>query len=272
MLSASRALALSWQAGPELPRIPALVGLYQNGVRFRQGETVMIAGRPGAQKSGFALWLTANWNLPTLYCSADMSSFTASTRLAGMQLHLSTEKIEQEMAAGGSRRQTVMRSLAGLNLQFSHDSPITWTGLDSEIMAYIELHDTYPRVIVIDNLMDIEDCQTDFTAQQTAMQELVALSRNTGSTVLILHHAQENNTTDVSMPPSRGEIHNKMTQKPELVLTVAINPHNHQYKVACVKQRMGPSDPSAQGYTTLQAYPDETRFGPYVRRSFGEGV
>lgn len=263
MLTVDRLLSLSWKAGPELPRIPALTGMYQHGVRFRQGETVMIAGRPGSQKSGFALWLCVNFNLPTLYCSADMSSFTASTRIAGMRLGMTTEQVEEAMAAGGAKRERVMDSLKGLNMTFSHDSPITWAGLDLELKSYIELWDTFPRIIVIDNLMDIEGCETDFAAQQGAMQELVALSRNTGATVIVLHHAQENNQTDPSMPPSRGEIHNKMTQKPELALTVGLDPHTNAYRVACVKQRMGPSDPSAKSYTTLQAYPDSTRFGPY---------
>jgi KaiC/GvpD/RAD55 family RecA-like ATPase len=263
VLTVDRALALSWKAGPELPRIPALTSLYQHGVRFRQGETVMIAGRPGSQKSGFALWLAVNFGLPTLYCSADMSSFTASTRVAGMQLGMSTEQVEQAMAAGGLKRQMVMDSLKGLPLTFSHDSPITWSGLDQELKAYIELNDRFPQLMVIDNLMDIEGCETDFAEQQKAMAEITALSRNTGATIIVLHHAQENAQTDPAQPPSRGEIHNKVAQKPELVLTVGLDPHSHAYRVACVKQRMGACDPSAKDYSTLQAYPDSTRFGPF---------
>lgn len=264
MLSAGRSLALAWEAGPEMPRIPALVGLYQHGTVFRQGQFVMIAGRPGAMKSALAMWICDQWNLPTLYCSADMSSFTFSTRLAGSRLGMTTEQVEEAMRAGGEKADMINRSLAKSNIQLGPDSPITWYGLDEEIKSYIELHGYYPRVIVVDNLMDIEDCETDFSAQQAAMQELVALCRNTGSTVIVLHHAQENSQTVVEMPPSRGEVHNKLSQKPELILTVAINPHNHQLKIATVKQRSGPSDPSAQSYTTMIAYPETTRFGPYV--------
>ena len=264
MLNASRALTLSHTAGPELPRVPALVGAYQHGLRLRQGQVIMVAGRPGAMKSTFALWLVAQWNLPTLYCSADMSSFTASTKLAGTRLGLTTEEVEATMSTNGPGAQEVRDALNELNIRFCFDSPITWQGLEAELMAYVELENQFPQVIVIDNLMDIEDCATDFTAQQEAMEEIVALARNTGATVIILHHAQENNQTDPSKPPSRGEIHNKMNQKPEVILTVAYNTHANHLRLAVVKSRMGKADPSGDSYTTLVAHPETTRFSPFV--------
>lgn len=263
MLTATRALSLSWASAPELPRLPELEALYRNGVRFRQGQTVMIAGRPGAGKSAFALWLAVRWNLPTLYCSADMSSFDASTRIASMQQGMTTEQIEKAMAEEGPLRDEIVNGTSSLHLTFSHDSPITWTGLAHEIEAYVELWDSYPNLIVIDNLMDVEGCDTEHAMQMAAMQEFVALSRNTGSTVMILHHALENSLTEVSRPPSRGEIANKVTQKPEVVLTVAMNPHSLLFNVACVKQRGGRQDPSASTYAPLKSQPEYNRFMPY---------
>lgn len=266
MLTAARSLRLSAEAAPELPRINALERLYAMGVRFRQGQTIMVAGRSGTQKSGFALWLTANWNLPTLYLSADMSSFTASTRLACMLTGRTTEDVETEMKAGGERRQAILDSLAHLNMTFSFGAPITWFGLENEMLAYVEAHDTWPSVIVVDNLMDVEGCDSDYAGQMAAMQEFIALSRNTGATVLILHHASDKTlkaTSDPYSPPGRGEIKGGMSEKPELSLTVALNPNNGQYRVACVKQRMGPSDPTGDTYCTLQCIPERTQFAPF---------
>lgn len=265
MLTASRALALNADAAPELPRIAALDALYRKGMHFRQGEVVMIAGRSGTQKSGFALWLTVNWNLPTLYLSADMNGYQASTRIGGMLTSQTTEMVERQM--NSPQRNELLDVLNDLNLTFSFASPITFPGLGNELMAYIELHNAYPKVIVIDNLMDIEGCDSDYSGQMNALQEISAMARNTGATIVILHHATDKSTAaevNPYSPPSRSEIKGGLSEKPELSLSVAINPHNGEYRVAVIKQRMGPSDPTARNYTTLQAHPEMTQFSAYT--------
>lgn len=227
----------------------------------------MIAGRSGTQKSGFALWLTANWNLPTLYLSADMTAFQATVRLACMKLSMTTDQVLAEIKAGGQREQNVLDVLATLNFTFSFKSPITWWGLHNEIAAYVELWDAYPKVICIDNLMDLEDCGEDYTAQMQAMSELNALSRTTGATILILHHATDKSLRASSDPfaaPSRSEIKNGMSEKPELCLSVGLNPNNGRYSVACLKQRMGPSNPTGDDPITLRCHAEKTQFSPWT--------
>lgn len=260
MLTAKRALTMSSQSAPELPRINGLEQLYQHGVKFRTGQLMMIAGRPGAQKSGFALWLLANWNLPTLYFAADMDSFECSTRLASLRTGRTTEDVEREMANGG--RSAILDAVKNIDITWSHDNPLTLDGLQQELTAYVELHDRYPAMIVIDNLMDMEYCATDHTEQMNAMVYLKSLVAETGSNILVLHHCLESNVGDIRKPPSRDQIANKVSQKPQLTLTVALDPYNGDYGVACVKQRGGKSDPSATDYVTLKAYPETTRFGP----------
>ena len=66
-----------------LPRVPGFRDLYREGVVPRRGQVIMVAGRSGTQKSGFALFWVAQMGLPTLYFSADMAPFTAGTRLGG---------------------------------------------------------------------------------------------------------------------------------------------------------------------------------------------
>lgn len=265
MLSPARALALNANAGRELPRIPELEPLYQRGVKPRQGEVIMVAGRSGHQKSGFALWLATQWGIPTLYLSADMSAFQASSRIASMQTGLSTSAVEGMMLGGESGRASVMRAMkAAEHITFSFGA-ITWPGVDAELEAYIELHNAYPELIVIDNLMDIEGCQSGYTEQMDAMQTISDLSRHTGSTMLVLHHASDKTQGAQShpwKPPARGEVKGGLSEKPELSLTVALDARDNKYNVACVKQRMGPCDASAETYATFQAYPDITRFAP----------
>jgi len=81
-----------------------------------------------------------------------------------------------------------------------------------------------------------------------------------------MHHASDKSwdaRTDPWSPPSRDQIKNGMSEKPELTLSVAINPHSYEYHIAVLKQRMGPSDPTAQSYATIRCDPERTRFEPY---------
>jgi len=222
----------------------------------------MIAGRSGTQKSGFGLWWTVQMNLPTLYLSADMSAFTASSRVAAMQTGMTTSAIEAQMLAGGAGRQDVLDSMNGLNLTFAF-GPITWPGVDAELEAYVELHNAYPEVMVIDNLMDIDGAASDYAVQMDCLQIISDLSRATGATIIVMHHASDKGweaKSDPWSPPSRDQVKNGLAEKPELSLGVGFNPRSFEYYIAVLKQRMGPSDPTAQSYATIRIDPERTRF------------
>lgn len=191
MLTPARSLALHAESGKELPRVEAFEALYAMGCRPRHGEVVMIAGRSGTQKSGFALYWTAQMGLPTLYFSADMSAFTASSRLASMMTGDTTEMVEAGMGAGGRHRMEYLNALSGLPFTFSFGSPITWHAVDEEVEAWVELWDNYPAVFVFDNLMDFEGAESDYTEQMAVMSGLTELARATGATVIVLHHASD---------------------------------------------------------------------------------
>lgn len=223
----------------------------------------MIAGRSGTQKSGLALFWVASMNLRTLYFSADMSPFTASARLASMATNTTTDDVEAGMLAGGKARDRYLEALAESNITFSFGAPITWRQVDEEMEAYVELWNEFPEVIVFDNLMDFAGGEADYTEQMATMASLTELARMTGATVMVLHHATDKGwaaTSDPWAPPSRDQIKNGMAEKPELTLTVALDPQNLSYRIAVVKQRMGPSDPTGKTYAILRCEPDKTRF------------
>jgi hypothetical protein len=270
MLTPRRSLSLHAESGRELPRVAAFEALYRRGCRPRHGEVVMIAGRSGTQKSGFALYWAAQMNLPTLYFSADMSAFTASSRLASMATGETTEQVEAGMKAGGEDRARYLDALAGSRLQFSFGAPITWRAVDEELEAYVELWDAYPQVIVCDNLMDFDGAETDYTEQMAVMSGVTELARATGATVIVLHHASDKSweaKSDPWSPPSRDQVKGGLSEKPELSLSVALDPTSMEYRVAVIKQRMGPSDPTARNFAVLYCEPDKTRFHarPYAR-------
>ncbi|MEV4642791.1 AAA family ATPase [Actinoplanes sp. NPDC049548] len=261
MLTASRSLALNAEAGRELPRVPAFEALYNRGVRPRHGNVIMVAGRSGTQKSGFALFWVSQMDLPTLYFSADMSPFTASSRLASMVMGETTEEVEEGMA--GPRRQEYLDALAPSKIQFSFGSPISWPKVDQELEAYVELWDAYPSVLVFDNLMDFDGAESDYTEQMAVMSNATELARNTGSTVILMHHASDKSweaKSDPWAPPSRDQVKGGLSEKPELSLSVALDPNSMEYRVACIKQRMGPCDPTARKYSVIWCEPEYTRF------------
>jgi hypothetical protein len=267
VLTPRRSLSLHAESGRELPRVPAFQAIYAKGVRPRHGEVVMIAGRSGTQKSGFALYWVGQMNLSTLYFSADMSAFTASSRLASMVTGDTTEMVEAGMASGGVHRDRYLDALSTSNITFSFGSPITWRAIDEEIEAYVELWDRYPEVIVFDNLMDFDGAESDYTEQMAVMSGATELARATGATVIVLHHASDKSweaKTDPWSPPSRDQIKNGMAEKPELSLTVALDPTSLEYRVACVKQRSGPCDPTGRNAALLRCLPEVTRFAPYA--------
>lgn len=263
MLNPSRALSLNADSGRPLPRVDAFEALYAGGCTPRHGEVIMIAGRSGTQKSGLALFWVDEMNLPTLYFSADMSAFTASARLASKRSGLTTDQVEEAMAKGGKSKAAQLAALDGSNITFSFGSPITWRQVDEEMDAYVELWDQYPEVIVFDNLMDFEGGESDYTEQMAVMSSVTELARDTGATVIILHHATDKGwaaTNDPWQPPSRDQVKGGLSEKPELSLSVALDPNTMEYRIAVIKQRMGPSDPTARRYAIIRCQPELTRF------------
>ena len=266
MLTPGRALSLNAESGRELPRVAAFSEIYKMGVRPRYGEVVMIAGRSGSQKSGLALFWVAQMNLKTLYFSADMSAFTASARMASMATETTTEQIERGLAEGGETRQGFIDSLSDSNVTFSFGSPITWQQVDEELEAYVQLWDVYPEVIVLDNLMDFDGAEADYTVQMSTMSNITDLARMTGATVIVLHHASDKSWEAKSSPwnpPSRDQVKGGLSEKPELSLSTALDPNTMAFNVACIKQRMGPCDPTAQKFVTLLCKPEFTRFAQW---------
>ena len=108
-----------------LPHVPAFKDLYEAGVTPRQGQVVMVAGRSGSQKSGFALYWVASMGLPTLYFSADMAPFTAGVRLASIATGMSSKEVEAMMGTTTGRAQ-IEQAASSLPIELSFGSPITW--------------------------------------------------------------------------------------------------------------------------------------------------
>ena len=266
MLTAARSFNQSARSAPPLPMVPELQPLYDWGCTPRQGQVIMVAGRSGSQKSGFVLFWVRQMNLPTLYMSGDMTAFEASSRLVGMETREELEVIEAGL--DGPDRERYQRVLDGVPITFSFSSPITFPALEAELEAQMELHNRYPAIVVIDNLMDLDGCEDDYKAQMEAMQLITAFARETGSTFIVTHHATDKSPDADALPgypPSRKQIKNGLSEKPQLTLGVALDPEYSEFRIAALKQRAGRSDPSGRDYIRLQAFPSITRFAPLAQ-------
>lgn len=255
MLTASRSLTRSIDSGKEMPKVPALRDLYGAlELTLRQGQLIMIAGRPGSGKSVLALVLAAEWSRQgksVLYHSGDMSAFDASTRLASLATGKTTREIEHQArtAEGKAEIASVLREF---DISYSFDSPIRFHGIEEELEAYVEMRNAFPDVIVIDNLMDLESGDSDYSEQMFAMSAFTELARETGSTVIVLHHASDLRG-DPMMPPARKDIKNGLAEKPEVSLSVAFDSARNDFRIAVIKQRGGKADPSGSTFALLKA-------------------
>lgn len=267
MLSAARSLSGAKELGRPLPRLEELAELHDGEFkfRFRGSQVTVIGGEPGAQKSGFATWLVARWNLPTLFFSADTDQATAVARLIG--------------AASGAPYTTVMQAfntgnegfyediLEKLNVNFSYKPDPDLEDIWAEVDAYVEAWDSFPRVIVIDNLLDVMPPSGDneTSGYKAILLEVKKLARRTGACVLILHHMREESVREGRRehPPSRARLMGRVSQTPENVLSVALV-DGEVLAVCPVKHRGGPSDKDADKFVKLWAHPERTQFSKWV--------
>lgn len=269
MLRVDQSLALNANAGEPMPNVPALKALYDIGCTPRRGELMMVGGYPGSQKSGFVMWLLEQWNIPTLYFSGDMTPFTAASRIASTRLGMTMDEVQVAMSDKGREgygRSDVLSNVKESNIHFVY-GPITWTKFSHAMDAFVETENQYPGIIVIDNLMNVEDCESDYAAQMQAMNYLAGIKTELSINIIVIHHASESFRSDNMpwAPPPRQAMKNKVGEMPELLLTVALDNRDNDFNICVAKQRSGKQDPTGHTYATLKAEPHLTRFHAHVR-------
>lgn len=263
MLSASQLVTRKETLTPALPGIDGFRPLYdREGVVLREGQHIMIVGRPGSQKSGVALWMTAQMGLETLYFAGDMSPGDTSRRILKMEHGLPFRECPERSSFS--------------HLKFVFGTPLRWESVATALNAHVMLWGRYPKVIVLDNLQDFAGAVSAYEAQMEVSAGVSALCRATGITAIVLHHAT-NKTRNAEMspeiPPSQADVKNNLSEKPELMIGVALDPNPlgntnlHALNFAVLKNREGSADPS--GGRTYSAYinPALSRIYPNERQA-----
>jgi predicted ATP-dependent serine protease len=235
--------------------------LASDGIRFRRGQVTMIAGQPNSGKSMLALYYSVKANVPTLYISADTDAYTTAIRAAAVITGNQVNSVEESFNSGSGYEfyQDELSSLK--HLQFSFDPSPTLDDISLAIEAYGEAFGEYPHLIIIDNLMNVAALHdNEWTGMRDIAKAMHHVARQTDAAVFLLHHTSEGEGRP-EMPPSRKSIQGKISQLPEMILTVAMDHDTSEYRIACVKNRFAKNSASGTNFTVL--YADASRMTLY---------
>ena len=230
--------------------------LAQAGIRFRRGQVTMIAGQPNSGKSLLGLFYAVKAKVPTLYVSADTDAYTTSMRAASIITGHTMTTIEDSFKQ--NTHKTYINALSSVkNLEFAFDPSPTLDDIQLMIQAYGEKYGLFPELIIIDNLMNVAALHdNDLTGMRDIMKACHHIARETEAAVFVLHHTSEAEG-DPYRPPARKAIQGKVSQLPEMIITVAMEPERSEFRIACVKNRFAKN--SALGNEWVTLYSDASR-------------
>lgn len=246
------------------------------GVRPRTGQVTLIAAPPNCGKSLLALyWVVrlAQQGLRVLYFSADTDSHDTKIRAAAMLTGHTTEKVEQALLNGTGAEYYDDELEAISDVRFDFETDPSYSHLSDVVLANHEMYGDYPHVIVVDNLMNVvSENENEWSGMKEVCKALKRLGRQTGAAIFTLHHVNEGHG-DPSFPASRKDIAGKVSQLPELILSLGFDDHAGVLRVAAVKNRSGFKDPSGKTYAEL--YVNAPRMALYADRKdreLGEAI
>lgn len=251
MRTLGRAARRMDKSGTFLPDV--FLPLSAKGIKFREGTVNFIAGTPGSMKTGLALYLVGRWGRPTLYFSADSEPFEMVERLASMATGDTVSKVRADYTQYAD-------VLAALPIRMTFEDSPTYEDVFEEVAAYVEVYGGAPEVIVIDNVMNLTgENENEWGAHRDHARVIHKICRVTGATVIVLAHMGEDTRDPSGKPAPRTKLQGKISQLPKMILSLAFD--GSVLKVAAVKNRFGPADPSAAGpYVELHCDPATNRF------------
>lgn len=212
-------------------------------------------------KTLLAQYWVARMGQPTLFFSADTDAATITKRAGAMV----TGDTQDEVGRGlrGDKAADYAEALARLNhIRWVFESDPTYADLELETAAFAEAHGQFPAVIVIDNLMNVVgENEDEWGSMRDTTRALHRLVRVTDAAVFVLHHMSERKA-DNTQPAPRSDLQGKVSQLPELILSLAFDPELGVLNVGAVKNRFGPADASGRTFTSLLV--DPARVQVYV--------
>lgn len=254
----SRSLRRCAESGSPLPTV--FYSWENAGIRSRRGQLTMIAGAPNAGKSLLALHVAIKAEVPTLYVSADSDEWTQVTRSVASLTSSTMDEVEETFKLGAGSIYTPDLDGAS-HIHFSFNPSPTLEDIALDIEAEIEMTGDAPTFLIVDNLMNVDVEGEDLGGMRQIVKAMHHLARHYGCAVWLLHHCSEQpQWGPVDRCPPRAAIQGKVSQLPELIITVAQDQAGHLLTCA-VKNRSGPAYPRGDRPVSLFVRPD--RMGLY---------
>jgi hypothetical protein len=225
-------------------------------VKFRHGATSMLAGKPGAGKSIFALNMLDRWAreaIPIMYFSADSDEYTVARRLGGIISGLPTDRIEQMRPRElGAVLDVDYLKHVRFEYRTNGRDETAADFIAGRMVAYEQMYGAFPSVVFVDNLINYAPSAQDWGAMIDLLNEFNSLALETMSHICVLHHASRGYGNSADPVPVEA-IQGKVDQIPRLVLTIAAS--GNMRAVACVKNTNGPQHPSADKWMQFEVEP-----------------
>lgn len=243
--SAGEPIPVPWKAFDDL------------GIVLRLGQLILIAAGPGIGKSAMTLTMVLESLVPSLMYSADSDAFTQLSRAIA---NLGDMKVSQaaEMILEDRITEDIKEELRKIPLIIDYDSSPTPHDIEEILMAYYELCNEFPSLIVVDNITnvvtDASDSGDPFSGLEALMDYLHDMARTTSACVVGLHHVKgehASGTKPIPIDGVKGQIH----RVPEVVLTMFKKPLEDGRWILCVspvKNRGGKADPTGETYAELE--------------------
>lgn len=226
-----------------------------NGIHFRRGGLSLVAAAPGGGKSAFVQNLVQRGNdeghvVPSIYFSADSDATTMFTRSAAIATGYEMDEVERLMKEGGHEMLEERVRVASGHVQYSFQSTLDFDYIEEELEAYATVHGDWPKIMVFDNLMNIDSgFEDEFRGLGEASFFMLNLARDTGAAVIALHHVGGEHEGGGKPIPLSG-LRGKVSKLPSLILTL----HRAEgMSVSVVKNRSGKANPSGDFGVRLHA-------------------
>jgi len=225
----------------------------------------MLCAQPNGGKSLYAMFAAIKMKVPTLFISADTDEATMRIRAAAHLMQTPTKEIEEMMATSGSVLVDSEMEVLDDFLFFSYEPAPSLDNIWEEACAVEEVLGDWPELIIVDNLMNVaHGSDSEWQEMRQTMANFHTLARKIDACILVLHHVSENDSRPF-VPAPRKAIQGKVSQLPEQILSVAMNPKDGLFKIAAVKNRHGAHDPTGEEHVTLAV--DASRMSLYESNS-----
>lgn len=240
MASLALSLKKKGSVGEPLPTVFKKLSDY--GAHIRQGQLTLIAAGSGVGKSSLITFMALAMEdggraVPTLYFSADSDVMTFGMRAGSMISGEYLVDVERMILEGDESFLSQMH-IATQHIWVTFDSSPSPQDIEDEVEVYALVHGEYPRLIVIDNLMDIRTGMEERQGQDQALNFLKQIATRTGAAVVVLCHVvasgygtDEDGKTVVQdyvsgkVPIPLKGLMNKIDKRPRLILSLyEVNP------------------------------------------------